>query len=112
MIPTLLVGDLILVNKYHYGIRLPVINKKIVAINDPQRGDVMVFRYPQGSEHRLHQARRRRARRRGVVSATSSSTSTASRSRLTPAGEFYDEDTPPLREAVQREARAGASTTS
>jgi signal peptidase I len=46
MIPTLLVGDLILVNKYHYGIRLPVINKKIVANNDPQRGDVMVFRYP------------------------------------------------------------------
>ena len=46
MIPTLLVGDLILVNKYHYGVRLPVINKKIVANNDPQRGDVMVFRYP------------------------------------------------------------------
>jgi signal peptidase I len=46
MIPTLLVDDLILVNKYHYGIRLPVINKKIIAINEPQRGDVMVFRYP------------------------------------------------------------------
>lgn len=46
MIPTLLVGDLILVNKFHYGIRLPVINKKIVANNDPQRGDVIVFRYP------------------------------------------------------------------
>jgi signal peptidase I len=46
MIPTLLVGDLILVNKFHYGVRLPVINKKIVANNDPQRGDVMVFRYP------------------------------------------------------------------
>jgi signal peptidase I len=46
MIPTLLVGDLILVNKFHYGIRLPVINKKIVALNNPQRGDVMVFRYP------------------------------------------------------------------
>jgi signal peptidase I len=46
MIPTLLVGDLILVNKYHYGIRLPVINKKIVANHDPKRGDVMVFRYP------------------------------------------------------------------
>jgi signal peptidase I len=46
MIPTLLVGDLILVNKYHYGIRLPVINTKIVANRDPQRGDVMVFRYP------------------------------------------------------------------
>lgn len=46
MIPTLLVGDLILVNKYHYGIRLPVINKKILANHEPQRGDVMVFRYP------------------------------------------------------------------
>ncbi len=46
MVPTLLVGDLILVNKYHYGVRLPVINKKIIPLNDPQRGDVMVFRYP------------------------------------------------------------------
>jgi signal peptidase I len=46
MVPTLLVGDLILVNKFTYGIRLPVINKKIVQINDPQRGDVMVFKYP------------------------------------------------------------------
>jgi signal peptidase I len=46
MIPTLLVGDLILVNKFHYGIRLPVLNKKILANNDVQRGDVMVFRYP------------------------------------------------------------------
>ena len=46
MIPTLLVGDFILVNKWTYGIRLPVINHKIIDINDPQRGDVMVFRYP------------------------------------------------------------------
>jgi signal peptidase I len=46
MLPTLLVGDLILVSKFHYGVRLPVINKKIVANNEPQRGDVMVFRYP------------------------------------------------------------------
>jgi signal peptidase I len=46
MVPTLLVGDLILVNKYHYGVRLPVINKKIIQINDPKRGDVMVFRFP------------------------------------------------------------------
>ncbi len=46
MIPTLLVGDLILVNKFHYGVRLPVINTKIIANNEPQRGDVMVFRYP------------------------------------------------------------------
>lgn len=46
MVPTLLVGDLILVSKYHYGIRLPVINKKIIDNHSPQRGDVMVFRYP------------------------------------------------------------------
>jgi signal peptidase I len=46
MIPTLLVGDLILVNKFTYGIRLPVINKKITEGNPVQRGDVMVFRYP------------------------------------------------------------------
>ena len=46
MIPTLRVGDLILVNKFHYGVRLPVINTKIISNNEPQRGDVMVFRYP------------------------------------------------------------------
>ena len=46
MIPTLLVGDLILVNKFTYGLRLPVINTKITDGTPPQRGDVMVFRYP------------------------------------------------------------------
>ena len=46
MIPTLMVGDLILVNKFHYGVRLPVINTKITEGTPPQRGDVMVFRYP------------------------------------------------------------------
>ncbi len=46
MIPTLVVGDFILVNKWTYGIRLPIVNKKVVNVNDPQRGDVMVFRYP------------------------------------------------------------------
>jgi signal peptidase I len=46
MIPTLLVGDLILVNKFTYGIRLPVINTKLTEGTPPQRGDVMVFRYP------------------------------------------------------------------
>ena len=46
MVPTLEIGDLILVNKYEYGIRLPVINKKVVELGHPQRGDVMVFRYP------------------------------------------------------------------
>ena len=47
MVPTLLVGDLILVNKFHYGIRLPVINKKIISNHAVERGDVMVFRYPE-----------------------------------------------------------------
>lgn len=46
MVPTLLVGDLILVNKFHYGIRLPVINKTVVENEKPARGDVIVFRFP------------------------------------------------------------------
>ena len=46
MIPTLLVGDLILVNKYTYGLRLPVLNTRITRGTPPARGDVMVFRYP------------------------------------------------------------------
>ena len=46
MIPTLQVGDLILVNKYHYGVRLPVINKKVLNNQPVARGDVIVFRYP------------------------------------------------------------------
>jgi len=46
MKPTLEVGDFILVNKFSYGIRLPVIDKKVIEVGDPQRGDVMVFRYP------------------------------------------------------------------
>ena len=43
MVPTLQVGDYILVNKYTYGIRLPVLRTKVVSLNEPQRGDVMVF---------------------------------------------------------------------
>jgi signal peptidase I len=46
MMPTLLDGDFIIVNKYAYGLRLPVLNRKIVATGEPQRGDVVVFRYP------------------------------------------------------------------
>ena len=46
MIPTLQIGDLILVNKFHYGLRLPVANTKITAGTPVQRGDVMVFRFP------------------------------------------------------------------
>ena len=46
MVPTLRVGDLILVNKFHYGIRLPILNTKVIPFHNPERGDVMVFRYP------------------------------------------------------------------
>ncbi|HVL57858.1 MAG TPA: signal peptidase I [Burkholderiaceae bacterium] len=46
MMPTLLVGDLILVNKYTYGVRLPIIHTKVLDVGLPQRGDVMVFRFP------------------------------------------------------------------
>ena len=47
MMPTLLIGDFILVNKFTYGIRLPVIDYKIIEIDSPKRGDVVVFRYPE-----------------------------------------------------------------
>jgi signal peptidase I len=46
MMPNLLQGDFILVNKYDYGLRLPVLNSRVVAVGQPQRGDVVVFRYP------------------------------------------------------------------
>jgi signal peptidase I len=46
MIPTLQIGDLILVNKYEYGIRLPVLNRTVLELGHPKRGDVIVFRYP------------------------------------------------------------------
>jgi len=46
MMPNLLVGDFILVNKFDYGLRLPVLNKKFLQMNEPRRGDVVVFRYP------------------------------------------------------------------
>lgn len=46
MMPTLLIGDFILVNKFSYGIRLPVLNNKIVDVGEPEKGDVVVFRYP------------------------------------------------------------------
>ncbi len=47
MMPTLLNGDLILVNKFSYGIRLPVINTKVLDLGSPRRGDVVVFRFPE-----------------------------------------------------------------
>ncbi len=50
MLPTLLVGDFILVNKFSYGVRLPVINTKILDTGEPERGDVAVFRYPKNPD--------------------------------------------------------------
>ena len=46
MMPTLLVGDFVLVNKFAYGLRLPVLNTKILSTGEPKRGDIAVFRYP------------------------------------------------------------------
>ena len=46
MLPSLYIGDFILVNKFAYGVRVPVINKKIFETGEPERGDVVVFRYP------------------------------------------------------------------
>ena len=46
MLPTLEIGDFILVNKFTYGIRLPILHTKVLEINQPERGDIMVFRYP------------------------------------------------------------------
>ena len=50
MMPTLLIGDFILVNKFTYGIRLPVLYTKLIDINEPERGDVVVFRFPKNPE--------------------------------------------------------------
>ena len=50
MMPTLLIGDFIAVNKFSYGIRLPVTNRKVVDLGQPERGDVVVFRYPVDGE--------------------------------------------------------------
>ena len=47
MLPTLKIGDFILVNKFDYGLRLPVLGQTIVEFGEPRRGDVMVFKYPE-----------------------------------------------------------------
>ena len=47
MMPTLLIGDFILVNKYDYGFRLPVLNTLVIRNKTPERGDIIVFRYPE-----------------------------------------------------------------
>ncbi len=46
MMPTLLIGDFILVNKFAYGVRLPVLHNKLIEIGEPKRGDIVVFRFP------------------------------------------------------------------
>jgi signal peptidase I len=51
MIPTLNVGDFILVNKYAYGVRLPVVGTKIMDVDDPKRGEVMVFIPPHENKY-------------------------------------------------------------
>ncbi len=50
MLPTLKIGDFILVNKFHYGLRLPVANTKFVSLNSPERGDVVVFKFPKDTK--------------------------------------------------------------
>lgn len=47
MLPTLEIGDFILVSKFSYGVRIPVINKKVIDLGAPEKGDVVVFRYPE-----------------------------------------------------------------
>lgn len=50
MLPTLHIGDFILVNKFSYGVRLPVLNSKVLSTGEPERGDVVVFRYPKNPQ--------------------------------------------------------------
>jgi len=105
MIPTLLVGDLILVNKFHYGIRLPVINKKIIDNNAVQRGDVMVFRYP--VDPRQDYIKRVVGLPGDEVSFMNQKLSLNGQPVETKAiGEFYDEDS--LRYAPQFTEKLGA----
>ena len=46
MIPSIWIGDVMLINKFQYGVRLPILNTKVFDISNPQRGDIMVFRFP------------------------------------------------------------------
>jgi signal peptidase I len=104
MVPTLLVGDLILVNKFHYGIRLPVVNTKILDNNPVQRGDVMVFRYP--VDPRQDYIKRVVAIPGDVVSYVNQRLSINGQEvAVVPQGEFYDEDS--LRYAPQFSEKLG-----
>jgi signal peptidase I len=105
MIPTLLVGDLILVNKYHYGVRLPVLNKKIIDNNAVERGDVMVFRYP--VDPRQDYIKRVVGIPGDVVEFANQTLSVNGQPvPMTPQGDFYDEDT--LRYAPKFNEKLGA----
>jgi len=105
MIPTLRVGDLILVNKFHYGVRLPVINKKVIDNNPVQRGDVMVFRYP--VDPRQDYIKRVVGLPGDEVSYLNQRLSINGKPvEVKPEGEFYDDDS--LRYAPQFSEKLGA----
>jgi signal peptidase I len=105
MVPTLLVGDLILVNKYHYGVRLPVINKKIVDNNVVERGDVVVFRYP--VDPRLDYIKRVVGIPGDEIAYVNQKLSVNGQPvALTPQGEFFDEDS--LRHAPKFSEKLGS----
>ena len=104
MVPTLLVGDLILVNKFDYGVRLPVLNKKVIANKDPQRGDVVVFRYP--PDPRLDYIKRVVGLPGDQISYQNQKLSINGQPvPLKALGEFYDEDS--LRYAPQFSEKLG-----
>ena len=105
MVPTLLVGDLILVNKFEYGVRLPVVNTKVIANGDPQRGDVVVFRYP--PDPRLDYIKRVvGVPGDEIVYAAQKLTVNGQAVPLQALGEFYDEDS--LRYSPQFSEKLGA----
>ena len=105
MVPTLLVGDLILVNKFHYGIRLPVLNTKVMDNNPVQRGDVMVFRYP--VDPRQDYIKRVVAIPGDEVAYVNQRLSINGQEvAVVPLGDFYDEDS--LRYAPQFSEKLGS----
>lgn len=106
MVPTLLVGDLILVNKFDYGVRLPVINRKIISNRDPQRGDVVVFRYP--PDPRLDYIKRVVGLPGDEIAYLNQSLSVNGQPvAVQSLGEFYDEDS--LRYSPQFSERLGSA---
>jgi signal peptidase I len=107
MVPTLMVGDLILVNKFHYGVRLPVLNKKIIDNNAVKRGDVMVFRYP--IDPRQDYIKRVVGLPGDEVAYLNQKLSINGQPVPVAQGEHYDDDSLQLRTPVHRKAgRCGA----